>query len=330
MALVTTTSDLGYFHQNEALSQYAQGYGQDATNFIGSQIAPIIEVDNKSDTYYIGDTAHMQLHDLSRRPGSVFAQLEWAVSEDAYVCKSYGAEVTAPFEEAKNADAAIAVEQENVTLAVDALMIASEYRTMLVATNTSTFPNTVAKGGNGSATKWNAFSSSVSTGDPYFDVEAAKDTVVAGCGELPNTMWMNYNTWRAMFNNTFVKARVLNTEPGSMITPAILANLYDVEQVLIARGKFDGSQPGSGNTPAFQYIWPDGVVGLAYIDNRIGPLLSKIIAPMRTFVWTVMGGRFGSRSYVDDRRAANVVQTVDYVDEHVTCAAAQALITGCI
>ena len=330
MATVTITSDLGYFHINEALSQYAQGYGQDADAFIAAKIAPIIEVDNKSDQYYIGDTSHLQLHDLARTPGSVFAQLEWIVSEDGYICKSYGAEVTAPFEMARNADAAIAVEQENVTLAVDGLMLGSEYRTMLAATNTSTFAHAAAHGGNAGATKWNAFTTGVSSGDPYFDIEAAKTTVVDTIGHLPNTMWMNYNTWRALFNNTFVKARVLNTEPGAMITPAILANLYDLDQVLIAKSLYDSSVPGSGSSPAFSYIWPDGVVGLAYIDNRIGPLLSKILAPLRTFVWTEMGGRFASRSYVDDRRAANVVQCVDYVDEHVTCAGAQALITGCI
>ena len=330
MALVTVTSDLGYFHQNEALTQYAQGFGQDATQFIGSKLAPPIEVDKKSDQYYIGDTSHMQMRDLSRRPGSGFAQIEWLLSEDGYICKSYGVEVTQPMEEVQNADAAVNVEQENVTLAVDALMLASEYRTMLVATNTSTWAHAAAKGGNSGSTKWNAFSAGVSSGDPYFDIEAGKDTVVESCGQLPNTMWMNYNTWRAMFNNTFVKARVLNTEPGAMITPAILANLYDVEQVLIAKAKYDTSVPGSGEAPSFQYIWPDGVVGLSYIDNRIGPLLAKILAPMRTFVWTTMGGRFASRSYVDDRRASNVVQTVDYVDEHVTFAGAQALITGCI
>jgi hypothetical protein len=324
MATVTVTSDLGLFHINEALSQFAQGYAQDADNMIADKLMPPIMVDQKSDQYYIGQTEHLQLSDVNRAPGSLFPQVEWAVTDDGYVCKSYGVEVTAPWEMPRNADAAIDVEQENVTLAVDRLLLASEYRTMTALTNTSTFSHAAA------SAKWNAVSSGVSTEDPYVDVEAAKAVVVGAIGHVPNTLWMNYNTFRALMNNTFIKDRVKYTQPGAMITPQVLANVFDVDQILVAKALYDSSVPGSGATPSMSYVWPDGYVGVAYIDNRVGPLRAKILAPGRTFVWTAMGGRFATRSYVFDPRMANVVQCVDYVDEKVTCAGAQYLLTGCI
>ena len=335
MATVQVTSDLGFYHINEALTQFAQGYAQDADAFIGDKLAPVIQVDNKSDQFYTGLTEHLQISDTSRAPGSLFGQVEWALSEDGYLCKSYGVEVRTPFEMPKNADAAIDIEQENVTLAVDRLMLASEYRISAALSATASFTNFQAGKaitGTGSNVKWNAMGSGVSSADPYNDVETAKAGVVAAVGHLPNTVWMNYNTYRALKANTYIKDRVKYTEIGTaaVITDELLAHVFDVEQVLVGKAVYDASIPGSGATPSMSFLWPDGVVGVAYIDNRIGPLRAKILAPMRQFVWTAMGGRFASRSYVFDPANANVVQCVDYVDEKITCAGAQVLITSCI
>lgn len=324
MAIVSITSDLGLFHVNEALSQFAQGYAQDADSFIASQVAPVVNVDNKSDVYYVGKTEHLQLHDTTRAPGSLFPQIEWEVSEDAYTCKSYGVEVASPWEMAKNADAAIDVEQENVTLGVDALMLNAEYRVAAAATSTSNFTHQDA------TDEWNAKTSGVSLSDPYDDVEYSKSLVVAQCGHLPNTLYMNYVAYRALINNTFIKDRIKYTEAGraAVITPQLLALVFDVDQILVGKAIYDTSVPGSGASPSMAYVWPDTICGVAYIDNRIGPLRAKILAPMRTFVWTAMGGRFASRSYVFDPRMANICQTVDYVDEKVTVAGAANLITA--
>ena len=217
MAIVTVTSDLGLFHVNEALSQYAQGYAQDADSFIASQVAPVINVDNKSDVYYVGKTEHLQLSDTARAPGSLFPQIECAVSESAYTCKGYGVEVSMGWELPKNADAALDVEQENVTLAVDRLMLNSEYRTMQLMTNNSNFAQT------GVADSWTE-----TDVDPYVDIETAKADVVAACGHLPNTIFMNYNTSRVLRNNTLIKERVKYTEagasPASSRTPLFAAS----------------------------------------------------------------------------------------------------------
>jgi hypothetical protein len=335
MATVTVTSDLGYFHINEALTQFAQGYGQDADAFIGDKLAPVIQVDAKSDQYYNGLTEHLQLSDTARAPGSLFPQVEWALSEDGYLCKSFGVEVRTPFEMPKNADAAIAVDEENVTLAVDRLMLASEYRIMNALSATGTFVNFQAGKtitGSGSNVKWTAGTVGANTADPYNDIETAKAGVVAATGHLPNTIWMNYNTYRELKLNSNIMKRVLYSGalPGAVITDAILAQVFDVENVYVGKAVFDASIPGSGATPTMSFLWPDGVVGVSYVDNRIGPLRAKILAPMRQFVWTAMGGRFATRSYVFDPANSNVVQCVDYVDEKVTCAGAQVLITSVI
>src|ERR1039457_4268770 len=113
MAVVAHSSDLGLFHHDEALTNYAQGYAQDVTAFIGDQIAPPIPVKNKSDTYFVGQTERLQRHDVTRAPGGTFGQIEWGVSEDAYIAKPYGIEVTAPWEWSLNADEAIDFTQQN-------------------------------------------------------------------------------------------------------------------------------------------------------------------------------------------------------------------------
>lgn len=334
MAIVSISSDLGLFHVNEALSQFAQGYAQDADSFIASQIAPVINVDSKSDVYYVGQTEHLQLSDTSRAPGSLFPQVEWAVSESAYTCKSYGVEVSMGWELPKNADAALDVEQENVTLAVDRLMLASEYRTMYQAVNGgfTAFDSGKNFANSGTNTKWDAKTTGVSTQDPYDDVEVAKEGILNLVGHLPNTLVMNYPTYRAVLDNTFIKDRVKYTEAAGIagvITNEALCRVFDVEQILVGKAVYDTATPGSGAVPSMSYIWPNAKCFVAYIDNRIGPLRAKILAPLRTFVWTAMGGRFASRSYVFDPRMSNVVQCVDYVDENVTCTGAMAIIQNC-
>ena len=172
----------------------------------------------------------------------------------------------------------------------------------------------------------------MSVSDPYSDIETAKAIVIAATGHVPNTVWMNYPTYRALVNNTNMRERVKYTEMGSaaVITPNLLCHVFDIEKLLVGKAVYDASVPGSGVDPAMTWVWPTGTVGVAYIDNRIATLRAAILAPMRTFVWTAMGGRFSTRSYVFDPRNANVVQCADYVDEKVTCAGAQTLITACV
>ena len=322
MAIATISSNLGLFHIDEALSQFALGYAQSADAFIADKIAPPLMVDKQSDVYYIGGTEHLQKVDAARGPGGTFKNVSFAVSEDTYNCKFYGLQNSMPWELPANADAAIDPVQEAITEIVDLLMLRSEVAVASVMTTGGNWTGSGACLGT-----WRTLTSGVSDHDPVLDIEAAKTTVVDNCGHLPNTMFMNYPQWVTLRNNTFIKARVLNTMPGALGTPALVASLLDLDQVLVAKAVYATSEVDA--TPTMDYVWPTGTVGLAYIDNRVGPLRSKVMTPARQFVWTVMGGRFASRSFPFDPTMSTVAQVVDYVDEKVCVAGACTLLTGC-
>jgi hypothetical protein len=322
-------SNLALYHTNRALTQFAMSYAQDPSDFIADQIAPPIMVNNQSDVYWIGDTEHLRRGNTARAIAGTFSRgRPFRATTDLFACRAYGWEEKIGWEMPVNADAVITPEQENASICVDKLKLEAECQVAEVAQDTDLWPNTEASG------YWDN-TEMHEAGNPFLDVNVGKLAVRAATGKVPNTVFFNWIALQALYNNPWVLDRLKYTVPGAIIPMDVLLNAFHLGpngQVLVGTGVVDltpeGAKDLEGNDvpPNIVDIWGP-VCGVAYIDPRVGPFAERILAPMRQFVWTPLGGRFATRTYQEDQSNSTIVQSVDYYDVKQTIGGAMFLLT---
>jgi hypothetical protein len=321
MPIAQIGSNLDLFHIDQAMSDFAVGYAQDASDMIADQVAPVVSVAKRSDAYWKGRTEHMQRHNTLRQNRSQFGRGGFENAVDTYYCKQYGWEEPLDWADPANEDEALDVENEQVTLCVDILQLDYEGRTADTAQDTSKFPHTGV-----TATLLDPAC------DPTEDVENAKDEVRGATGHVPNTVTMGYRAWRRLLLLDSMKQRIKYTgdQQASVITAAQVAQVFGVDRILIGKAVYDSTPalPGVDANPTMVDVWDPGVIIISYVDPRIAPLRGKVICPMRTFVWNKLGGRFATRTYQQDETTSTVVQSIDFTDEKIVVAKAAYLLTG--
>lgn len=128
-------------------------------------------------------------------------------------------------------------------------------------------------------------------------------------GEPPNTIIMSLHLFnllrRSQKLQTYVYGFLNVTQGGSQITSQMLANVFGVDQVLIAKKSYDTSPKGV-TTPNVVAVWPDSFVAFARLAG--GDFMNGGVG--RTITWDAdsPGGLFTSESYRDERRRGNMLR----------------------
>jgi hypothetical protein len=322
MPIAQIGSNLDLFHIDSAMTDFAVGYAQDAADFIGDQVAPVVSVGKRSDAYWKGRTEHMQRHNTLRQNRSQFGRGSQEFQTDTYYCKQFGWEQALDWADPQNEDEALDLENEQVTLCVDILQLDYECRVAAVAQDTSVFTHHTGV----SATLLDPAC------DPVPDVEDAKDEVRGKIGHVPNTVTLGYKAWRRMLLLDSMKERIKYTgdQQASVITPAQVCQVLGVDRLLIGKAVYDSTPalPGQDADPTMIDVWDPNIIIVSYVDPRIAPMRGKVISPMRTFVWNKFGGRFATRTYQQDETTSTVVQSLDFTDEKPVVPNAAYILTG--
>jgi hypothetical protein len=139
----------------------------------------------------------------------------------------------------------------------------------------------------------------------YFNAAMERMTYL---GEPPNTIIMSLHLFnllrRSQKLQTYVYGFLNVTQGGSQITSQMLANVFGVDQVLIAKKSYDSAQKGV--TPSVTAIWPDSFVAFARLAG--GDFMNGGVG--RTIVWDAdsPGGLFTSESYRNEPRRGNMLR----------------------
>lgn len=150
----------------------------------------------------------------------------------------------------------------------------------------------------------------VATVDAPADFNAAMERMTL-LGEAPNTIIMSLHLFnflrRTQKLQTYVYGFLNVTQGGSQITSQMLANVFGVDQVLIAKKSYDTTGKGKSPTAAqVSAIWGDDFLAFARIAG--GDFMNGGVG--RTIVWDAdsPGGLFTSESYRDERRRGNMLR----------------------
>lgn len=298
-------------HIDAALTNLAVGYRNPA--FIADVIAPVVPVRNQSDKYYIYDAERegMRASDDRRAPGAEANEVDFSLSTDSYYCEDHALVSVIPDEERENADPVIQPGIDRTEFLRGKIDLNKEIELAGMLTDETVVTQNATLSGD---TQWSDTDS-----DPVGEIETRKATIMGAIQAAPNTLILPYEVYAKLRVHPDVIARVTASGSIGAVGDKTLAEIFDVERVLVPRGFVNSAT--AGQDASMNYIWGKDAL-LAYIPPRAA---MKQAALAYTFVWTGAPGALGGHrveTWREERRKADAVRVQRYYDQKLVASGA--------
>lgn len=229
-------------HVDAILTNISVAYIQKQTNFIASRVFPIVPVEKKSDVYYTYTKNDWFRDEAQRRAaGTPSAGGGYGLSTASYMCEKWAFHKDVDDDTRNNADAPINVDRE-----------ATEYVTSRIALKQETefaasyFGSSIWGTDSTPTNLWSDFTAS----DPIGDIDTGKRTILATTGYEPNKLVLGYDVFIKLKNHPDLIDRVKYTG-AKVLTAELLASLFEVEEVLVAKAVKATNLEGAAQAYAF-------------------------------------------------------------------------------
>jgi hypothetical protein len=232
-------------------------------------------------------------------------KFEW----DSYQTLEYGLEERVDDVVARRMESFFDAEVVTGKFLMNSLMIDYEIETELKTFDPTTFTATHA------SVMWN--NTNIATFDVPLDMNAAIERMTY-LGEVPTSVVMSLQLWnlirRSQKLQTYVYGYLNVNQGGSQITEQMFANVFGLQEVIIAKKSYDTTLKG-GLTPtstpaqvaaAVVPVWPSDWCAL--VRRAEGDFMNGGVG--RTIIWDAdaPGGLFTSESYRDEKRRGNMLR----------------------
>lgn len=231
-------------HLDQLLTNIGVAYIQSQDHFIASKVFPIVPVDKQSDKYrtwtkndWFRDEAEQ------RRAGAESVGSGYTLSDTAYFCDKYAIHKDVDDDTRRNADAVHDLDREATEFVTQRLLLRHEIQWV-----TDFFAASIWGTDSTPTNLW----SNYSTSDPLQDVEAGKETILSNTGFMPNTLVLGYQVYRQLRNHPDLVDRIKYTS-AQTLTVEMMARLFDVERVLVARAIKATNKEGATGAYAFTH-----------------------------------------------------------------------------
>lgn len=233
-------------HVDSVLSNLSVQYRNE--DMIWRDVMPEVKVNKRSDLYwkYAKENA-FRIYDDKIGPKSNANEVDFAVSTDNYSVKDHALADYVAQEEIDNSDNPLSPESDANDFLNQCLDVAQEQRVAAVAFGAGTYPasNKVTLSG---TSQWSG-----AADNPIKDVQDA----VEGCFVRANTLVFGVDAW-LVFRRLpeildAVKAIAGTNLSGGLATPSAVANLFEVDRILIGRSRYITTK--EGQTATFARLW---------------------------------------------------------------------------
>ena len=242
-----TASDV---HVNRPLTNISVAYVQNQSNFIAAQVFPALRVNKQSDLYFTYPKGYWFRSEVRRRaPGTETPGIGSTRSTASYFAPVYGVHIDVDDQVRANTDqpldadrdAALLVTQ-NMLVKRDQLFAATYFTTGVWGTDITGVSSGL---GAGEMLQWD-----VSGSDPVSDVQGWSIAIEAATGFQPNTLVIGPYVLKALLNHSLILDRIKYTERG-IVSTQLLASLFGVDRVLIARAVQNTANEGAADSFSF-------------------------------------------------------------------------------
>lgn len=297
----------------------------DARGFVSSRVFPVVEVQSQAGNFGKIPLAQLlQERDTKRAPGSGYARGNFTFDDATYACMEHGAEEPVDDREAKMYAEYFDAETIATLRAFSSVLRNAEKRVADAVFNTSTWT------GSGLTTAVTNEWDDSSNATPIIDVEAAVNKVYDGSGLWPNALIVNKKVFRNLRNCDEVINRINSAGAGhasraSDVTEAMLAQVFDLDHIIVAGASRNTAAEGQSATPG--QIWSNEYAMVCKIATS-GDFREPCIG--RTFHWSADGSGIGGavEEYRDESVRSNVYRVRHDVDEVMLYAQAGHLLSN--
>lgn len=289
----------------------------DQAKFIAHKVFPVIEVASQAGNFgKIPLEQLLQNRETKRAPGSGYSRGNWTFDTATYACEEHGMEEPIDDREAQMYREYFDVELISTARAYRAVLENAEKRLAAALFNASTFSGQTTN----VVEEWDDNANSV----PIDNVKAAVLAAYNRSGLWPNTLIISEIVFRNVVHSAQIVDRLKYQGYHDMIpsevTAAVLAQVFQLEQVLVAGGTKNTANEGQAANPG--QIWSEEyamVCRTAVSQDMREPCIG------RTFHWGEDGSDIGGQveTYRDETIRGDVVRVRHDVDEvtlHAECA----------
>lgn len=270
----------GSIHVDRYLTNFSVLFVQESTRFVAQRAASVIPVMKQTDSYVSYDRGYFWRDEVAPRPlGGRPRQAGYKVSSGTYSATEYALEHLIDDRQRANADDPIRLEENASTLLTQKHMIKQDrvwattfFKTGVWTTDVEGVASTPG------AAQFLQFDDDMS--DPILVIDEYKDAIDKLTGFMPNTLVLGAKVKRTLRSHPDIADRIKYVQHG-IADDLILASLFDVEDVVTARGVYNAADEGV--TDDFEYIVDETAMWLGYIEKN--PALDSPTA-IANFAWT--------------------------------------------
>lgn len=274
-------------HIDAILTNISVAYMQRSENFIADKVFPVVPVDKKSDRYFTY-TKNDWFRDEAQRRGDA---TESAGSGYNLSTASYSADVWAFHKDVgdqvkANADAPLNPLREAAEFVTQRLLLRREVQFVSDYMTTGVwgrdYTGVAGSPGSNEFKQWSDYANS----DPIEDVEAGKAQILSTTGFEANTLVLGYDTFRKLRHHPDIVDRIKYTS-SSVVTSDMLARMFEVERVLVAKSIRATNNEGAAEAYAFNV---GKVAWLGHVAPNPG-----LLTPSAGYIfsWTGVSGGLG-------------------------------------
>lgn len=237
-------------HVNGLLTNVAVSWYQKAKNFVAAECFPVVPVKKQSDRYVVYDKGDLLRDEAEERaPATESAGMDYDIDTSPnYFAPKYALHKDVDDDSRENADKPMNPDRDAVKILMQKMMIKRE---RIWANNfikagvwTNNYTGVASGPGANEFVKWSASGSK-----PIKNVETWKNVIEEITGLTPNVLVLTPDVVVELKDNADILGRIQYTQRG-IITPEILASLFDVEKVLVPRGIYETAAKGATSSPA--------------------------------------------------------------------------------
>lgn len=235
-------------HVSAALTNVATAYFQSDDAYVADKVFPMVPVQNQTNVYFVWSKADFFRDEAQQRADAT----ESAGTGVNLATQSYAAKVWALHQDVgaqvrNNADPAVDLDVVVTRALMQKLMIRRDRIFMSTYMVTGKWGSdavgTTASGGGTPGTltpvQWDDDANS----DPFTDIAFAQTTILQNTGFMPNKLLITWPVYQALRKHPLVIDRIKYTNPAfaGTITPALLAEAFDVEQVVVSKAVYNAA-----------------------------------------------------------------------------------------
>lgn len=294
---------LSQVHIDAPLTNLSVAYMQKQENFIADKVFPIVPVDKKSNKFFVYRKNDWFRDEAQRRAdGTESAGSGYNLDTDSYSADVWAFHKDVGDQVLANADAPLTPLREASEFVTHRLLLrrelqfVSDYFTTGVWGTDET--GVASSPSSGEFLQW-----SNSSATPIDDIESAKSSILGTTGFEANTLVLGYEVFKALKNHSSIVDRYKYTQAGAYVTEDLLAKVFGVDRVLVAKSVKATNNEGAAGAYSFAF-------GKAALLCHVAPN-PGLLTPSAgyTFAWTGVSEGLGSTLGVSQFRMEHLKAT---------------------